>query len=167
MQRESGGNPTIVNRWDSNWLRGTPSVGLMQVIGPTYARYPARSATRARSSTGEHERTRQLRPYAGLNYALHNYGSLGALSKPGGYAAGTPYASPGWHRVGELGPEWVRFRGGEQVMPYRQGAGGATTIVNVTMNLDPSAHAFQREVQDAIRGLAARGVMSRTVLTGR
>lgn len=33
MKQESGGNPTVVNRWDSNWVKGTPSVGLMQVIG--------------------------------------------------------------------------------------------------------------------------------------
>jgi hypothetical protein len=39
MQQESGGNPTAVNRTDVNWQRGTPSVGLMQVIGPTYRAY--------------------------------------------------------------------------------------------------------------------------------
>ncbi|MER7794909.1 hypothetical protein [Streptomyces sp. NPDC097640] len=33
MNQESGGNPTIVNKWDSNWKAGHPSVGLMQVIG--------------------------------------------------------------------------------------------------------------------------------------
>src|SRR5258707_7104910 len=32
MNQESGGNPYAVNRWDSNWAAGTPSVGLMQVI---------------------------------------------------------------------------------------------------------------------------------------
>ncbi|MGH3693234.1 MAG: hypothetical protein ACRDRX_04410 [Pseudonocardiaceae bacterium] len=32
MMQESGGNPTVVNKWDSNWQKGTPSVGLMQVI---------------------------------------------------------------------------------------------------------------------------------------
>lgn len=35
---ESSGNPGIVNEWDSNWLAGTPSKGLLQVIDPTYAR---------------------------------------------------------------------------------------------------------------------------------
>jgi SLT domain-containing protein len=39
MNQESGGNPTAINRTDSNWQRGTPSVGLMQVIGPTYRAY--------------------------------------------------------------------------------------------------------------------------------
>ena len=45
IQIESGGDPGAVNRWDSNWLRGTPSGGLLQVIEPTYRRvrnaYPA------------------------------------------------------------------------------------------------------------------------------
>ena len=36
---------------------------------------------------------------------------------PFGYADGTPAAAPGWAVVGERGPELVRFRGGEQVIP--------------------------------------------------
>lgn len=39
IQHESGGNPNAVNRWDSNAKKGTPSIGLEQVIGPTFARY--------------------------------------------------------------------------------------------------------------------------------
>ena len=87
MQRESGGNPNIVNRWDSNWLAGTPSVGLMQVIGPTFASYAGRFR-----NTGPFEYGVSVNPlanvYAGLNYALNRYGSLGALSQPGGYDRG-------------------------------------------------------------------------------
>lgn len=42
IQRESGGNPNAVNRTDSNAARGTPSMGLMQTIGPTFEahKYP-------------------------------------------------------------------------------------------------------------------------------
>lgn len=44
IQIESTGDPNAVNRWDSNWLAGTPSKGLLQVIEPTYRdvrnRYP-------------------------------------------------------------------------------------------------------------------------------
>jgi hypothetical protein len=36
-QRESGNNPRAVNGGDSNALRGTPSKGWMQTIGPTFA----------------------------------------------------------------------------------------------------------------------------------
>ncbi|MET3689897.1 SLT domain-containing protein/phage-related protein/gas vesicle protein, partial [Priestia megaterium] len=36
--KESGGRtgPSTVNKWDSNWRRGTPSMGLMQTIMPTF-----------------------------------------------------------------------------------------------------------------------------------
>lgn len=33
---ESGDNPNVVNNWDSNAKRGTPSAGLMQFIEPTF-----------------------------------------------------------------------------------------------------------------------------------
>ncbi|EAD4096338.1 hypothetical protein EJC90_14770 [Listeria monocytogenes] len=35
-QHESGGNPKAVNNWDSNAAKGTPSMGLMQTIMPTF-----------------------------------------------------------------------------------------------------------------------------------
>ena len=35
---ESGGVPTAINDWDSNWVAGHPSGGLLQVIEPTYRR---------------------------------------------------------------------------------------------------------------------------------
>jgi hypothetical protein len=128
MNRESGGNPSIVNRWDSNWIAGHPSVGLMQVIRGTFNAYAGRFRGVGPFLYGVS--TNPLaNTYAGLNYALHNYGSLGALSKPGGYARGTSSASPGWHRVGEYGPEWVRFRGGEHVVPYRNGGEAAPSSI--------------------------------------
>ncbi|USK77672.1 transglycosylase SLT domain-containing protein [Peribacillus frigoritolerans] len=36
--KESGGRtgPSTINRWDSNWERGTPSMGLFQTIRPTF-----------------------------------------------------------------------------------------------------------------------------------
>lgn len=36
---ESSGNPQAVNRWDSNARAGTPSIGLAQMIRPTFAAY--------------------------------------------------------------------------------------------------------------------------------
>ena len=93
MNQESGGNPTVVNKWDSNWSRGTPSVGLMQVIGPTF-----RSWAGPFGNTGPFEYGVSVDPlantYAGLNYAMHRYGSLSALNRPGGYDSGG-YALPG------------------------------------------------------------------------
>lgn len=39
IRHESSGDPAAVNRWDSNAARGTPSMGLMQTIAPTFERW--------------------------------------------------------------------------------------------------------------------------------
>lgn len=87
MNQESGGNPTVVNRWDSNWIAGTPSVGLMQVIGPTF-----KSHAGPFGGTGPFMYGTSVDPlantFAGLHYALGRYGSLSALNRPGGYDSG-------------------------------------------------------------------------------
>lgn len=36
IENESGGNPSAKNDWDSNASSGTPSIGLMQTIQPTF-----------------------------------------------------------------------------------------------------------------------------------
>lgn len=87
MNQESGGNPTVVNTWDSNWFAGTPSVGLMQVIGPTFA-----ANAGPFGGVGPYEYGVSVDPlaniYAGLHYAIGRYGSLDALNQPGGYDNG-------------------------------------------------------------------------------
>ena len=110
MMRESGGNPNAINLWDINAKNGVPSQGLMQVIPPTFAAY-------AGALRGRGIRDPLANIYAGLNYAVHRYGSLNALMRPGGYANGTLNAKNGWAWAGENGPELVKFRGGEQVFP--------------------------------------------------
>ncbi|MFD0276177.1 transglycosylase SLT domain-containing protein [Kitasatospora sp. NPDC127111] len=87
MNQESGGNPTIVNNWDSNAAAGTPSVGLMQVIGPTFGAYAGPFAGTGPFSFGT-STDPLANVYAGLNYAIHRYGSLSALNRPGGYDSG-------------------------------------------------------------------------------
>lgn len=88
MNQESGGNASVVNRWDSNWLRGTPSVGLMQVIGPTYQRFKHPGF-----DIGPYLYGSSINPLANtlasMRYALARYGSLpAAYNKPGGYDTG-------------------------------------------------------------------------------
>lgn len=39
IQKESGGNPNAINRWDSNARAGHPSQGLMQTIPGTFKQY--------------------------------------------------------------------------------------------------------------------------------
>jgi phage-related minor tail protein len=94
MDQESGGNPTIVNTWDSNWLAGTPSVGLMQVIGPTFQAYAG-----AMRGVGPFLYGTSVNPlaniYASMRYALAAYGSLPrAYDRAGGYDSG------GWLQPG-------------------------------------------------------------------
>ena len=81
MSQESGGNPAAINNWDSNAKAGIPSQGLMQVIPPTFAAYSGPFAGRPITDP-------LANIYAGLNYALHRYGSLSALNRAGGYADG-------------------------------------------------------------------------------
>lgn len=107
MNQESGGNPTIVNTTDSNWQRGTPSVGLMQVIGPTFDTWagPFRN-------TGPFEYGTSVNPlaniYAGLNYAEHAYPSLQyAMDKSGGYDSGGLANSAGFLAKQTVSPERV------------------------------------------------------------
>ena len=81
MNQESGGNPNAINNWDSNAAMGQPSQGLMQTIPSTFAAYAGPFAGRPITDP-------MANIYAGLNYALHRYGSLSALDRPGGYAEG-------------------------------------------------------------------------------
>jgi hypothetical protein len=81
MNQESGGNPNAINNWDVNAQHGDPSRGLMQTIMTTFNTYrnPA-------WSTNIFDPLNNI--YAGLNYAIHRYGTLNALSQPGGYDSG-------------------------------------------------------------------------------
>ncbi|MFC9231358.1 transglycosylase SLT domain-containing protein [Streptomyces decoyicus] len=114
IQVESGGNPRAINNWDSNAKSGYPSQGLMQTIPQTFAAY-----------AGPYKKlgiTNGLASiYAGLNYAIHRYGSgwPKALSGTNGYWTGTTSASPGLALVGERGPELIDFSGGERVYNNR------------------------------------------------
>jgi hypothetical protein len=87
MQSESGGNPTAVNRRDINWQRGQPSVGLMQVIGPTY-----RTHRHPQFDTGPYMYGTSVNPLSNIlastRYTLSRYGSLAAGWKGQGYDLG-------------------------------------------------------------------------------
>ncbi|MGN7135803.1 transglycosylase SLT domain-containing protein [Streptomyces pseudogriseolus] len=150
---ESGGNPNIVNKWDSNWKMGTPSVGLMQVIGPTFQRWagPFRN-------TGPFLYGTSVNPlaniYAGLNYATHTYSNWRkALGGTKGYANGTISASPGLALVGEKGRELVAFGGGERVFNHEDTEGilnGKKYEIHVhEARTEPTPQAVLRALQTA------------------
>lgn len=69
IQRESMGQPDVVNDWDSNAAKGTPAKGLLQIIAPTY---------QANAKSGFSDLKYQTVPYtnlwAALNYVKRSYG---------------------------------------------------------------------------------------------
>jgi hypothetical protein len=83
IQQESGGNRMAVNRTDSNAARGTPSMGLNQVIQPTF-----------NANAGKYRHRGAFDPYANVYasvvYAMRRYGGSWAnvMARPGGYDAG-------------------------------------------------------------------------------
>jgi TP901 family phage tail tape measure protein len=113
IQIESGGNPNAINLTDSNAKAGHPSQGLMQTIPGTFNAYAG--PFRGRGITDP-----LASIYAGVNYAMHRYGSnwINVMTRPGGYAGGTDGAAKGLAWVGEKGPELVNFKGGEDVLSH-------------------------------------------------
>lgn len=101
MTTESGGNPLAVNKTDSNWLAGHPSVGLMQVIRGTFDSYagPFRNVGPFLYGVSVDP---MANIYSGMNYAVHNYGSA-----PGGWenvlGHGRGYDDGGWLMPGTFG----------------------------------------------------------------
>lgn len=82
MIQESGGNVNVINNWDSNARKGTPSKGLMQVIAPTFAAYRDPSL-----SANIYDPMANI--VASMRYAMKRYGSLAAAyNRAGGYATG-------------------------------------------------------------------------------
>lgn len=79
IQQESYGDPTVVNLWDSNAKRGTPSMGLLQVIAPTYLQYAKRGLRQVKFQALPYANI-----YAALKYAKSRYG----ISKFAKWSAG-------------------------------------------------------------------------------
>jgi hypothetical protein len=83
MNTESGGNPRAINLWDSNAAKGTPSMGLMQVIQPTFDAYAGPFRSRGIWDP-------MANMFAAVAYALSRYGArIGSVLAHGhGYDTG-------------------------------------------------------------------------------
>lgn len=95
---ESGGNPNAINLTDVNARAGHPSQGLMQTIPTTFAAHVG--PYRGRPITDP-----LANIYAGLDYAIKRYGSIGAIDplvRPFGYDNG------GWLKPGDTGVNHTR-----------------------------------------------------------
>ncbi|MCQ6554791.1 peptidoglycan DD-metalloendopeptidase family protein [Streptomyces sp. C10-9-1] len=161
MNQESGGNPRAVNNWDINARNGTPSVGLMQVIRPTFDAYAG-----TLRGVGPKLYGVSVDPlaniYSSMRYAMARYGSLPrAYTRPGGYASGG-FPSLGelaW--VGENGPELVRFLHPAQVYSSRDSMSMAraaqglrsipATSAAPTVHVEARVFVGDREITDIVR----------------
>ena len=115
IQIESGGDPGAVNRWDSNWLRGTPSGGLLQVIEPTYRRVRNSYPEAFKGLPDDH-----MFPLTNLT------AGVGAVRQDWGGPAGRWPTRDGYHQGGLL-PEGIGMfaktaLGRERVLSPRQTA---------------------------------------------
>jgi hypothetical protein len=82
-QHESGGDPNAQNGWDSNAAAGTPSIGLMQTIGPTFNAYKLPGHGNIRNPVDN--------IIAATRYAIARYGSISAVPGVKAIHAGSAY----------------------------------------------------------------------------
>lgn len=75
IMRESGGDPDISNNWDVNAQNGTPSVGLLQVIKPTFDAFHV-------EGTAFDQTDPVANIVAACNYAADRYGSIDNVNGP-------------------------------------------------------------------------------------
>jgi len=95
------------------------------------------------------------------------FGKIGSgIKSLFGFANGTDNAPAGVALVGEEGPELVRFRGGEQVVPAPQtrqilSGGNSGSVFNVTFNntQDTTAFAMMKQMKGWQRSLAFNAVI--------
>ncbi|MFE5908907.1 peptidoglycan DD-metalloendopeptidase family protein [Streptomyces wedmorensis] len=158
MNQESGGNPEAVNNWDINAKNGTPSVGLMQLIGPTFDAWAGHMRGVGPKLYGVS--TNPLaNVYSSMRYALGRYGSLPtAYNRPGGYASGgfSGVGELAW--VGENGPELVRFlhptqvySNGDSMAMVRQAASLQSGASQPTqLHADVHVYVGDREITDIV-----------------
>lgn len=84
IMHESNGNPNATNNWDSNAAAGTPSIGLMQTIEPTFQSY-------ALPGHGDiYNPVDNI--IAATRYAITTYGSVGDVPGVAGLRSGGSYS---------------------------------------------------------------------------
>lgn len=161
LQTESGGNPFAVNNWDVNARRGTPSKGLMQVIGPTFGRwhYPG---------TSWDIFDPRANIFAALRYAKARYGpGLSFLGQGHGYDTGGVAAGSGWWFKG---PQKERVLSPRQTVAFERflsrgglaGRGGGGGDIHIHLNA-PNYVGSRQELMDELYRLARQGRLRQVV----
>jgi hypothetical protein len=83
IQHESSGDPNAINNWDSNAAKGTPSIGLMQTIQPTFDAYKLPGHDNIRNPVDN--------IIAGVRYSIERYGSVSDVPGIKGLSNGSGY----------------------------------------------------------------------------
>lgn len=146
---------------NSNWKAGHPSVGLMQVIRGTFAAYAGKYRKTGPFEYGVSTNA-MANIYAGLNYALHRYGSLSALGRPGGYDSGGIARGVGYMAKNTLKPE--RVLSPRQTVAFDRlvgaianpagGGGSSGTVYHIEhLHVDSGVIGSQHELENWFMGI--------------
>lgn len=103
IRRESNGDPSVINTWDSNARMGMPSMGLVQTIRPTFDAYKFRGHNNPLNGYDD--------LLAGIHYMKAKYGSgsnaFATVSGPMGYDSGGRVMKKQLAWLAENNPEYV------------------------------------------------------------
>ncbi|QII49469.1 phage tail tape measure protein [Bacillus paralicheniformis] len=160
--KESGGRtgPSTVNRWDSNWRRGTPSMGLMQTIKPTFDAYKLPGMNDIMNPVHN--------AVAAIRYIKSRYGN--PFNTPGirSMSRGGPYKG---YKIGDIVTQkqlaWVAEEGPEAIIPLqnnRQRAQQLWTAAGEKIGMDPSGGSNAEELS-LLRGQNALLRQTNSLLT--
>ncbi|MCG8395695.1 phage tail tape measure protein [Bacillus atrophaeus] len=109
--KESGGNPNVVNRWDSNWKAGHPSQGLMQFIPSTFNAHKEKGYGNIKNPVHQ--------ILASINYLNSRYG--GVLNHPGLKSMAKGGAYVGYDKGGLISRDHMaEVHRGELILPLRK-----------------------------------------------
>lgn len=131
ISRESGWNPNAVNNSDSNAAAGTPSIGLAQVIQPTFDQYKVPGLTNIYNPVAN--------VAAAIRYIVATYGNISNVQQanpnlpPKGYAEGGWITEPIWGVGMNSGRQYTL---GEHEAEYvtpgsKMGGQGGTMVLRV------------------------------------
>lgn len=146
IQKESGGNPKAINKWDSNAKAGHASRGLLQTIPGTFNAYAGRYKSLGITNP-------YANIYAAVRYARSRYGKGWAarMARPGGYAEGG--LIPSFDTGGTLAPGINTVYNGtgspEPLTRADAGSGGDTYVFNFK---DKVYAKTEREFEDLLVG---------------
>lgn len=160
ISRESGGNPTTVNNWDSNAKAGNPSKGLTQTTLSTF---------KANAFKGH---TNILNGYdnilASIRYIKRRYGSGRAAFER---VAASAYAKGGrpkvgeWSIVGEKGPELFKPDSAGTIYPHEKSKQIANqSIYSTSRNGSKPKIDFHPTIHVNITGDASRNITKQQVM---